>query len=232
MAGEHRARLDRHAAAAVLPELFGEDMRGVGEGGIGVAIGQAERGGDVRVEIAVRARRAFLGRRRGSRRPPAARRIARSRPPPRPRRCSACRRSPPRPAGRHKSLHRAPARCWVRATAIAGLGSSIGSGALRIGSGRSSAVSTAWTPGMTNAALASQPRSLAWACGERTKQACSTPGSFTSSTKRPRPASERRVFEPRHARAEMLRAHYCVPAFRAAPRRRCAASSAAATMPA
>src|SRR5580704_12056250 len=48
---------------------------------------------------------------------------------------------------------------------------------------------TAWTPGMANVASVSKPRSLAWACEERTKQACSAPGNFTSSTKRPRPES-------------------------------------------
>ena len=58
------------------------------------------------------------------------------------------------------------------------------------------------------------------------------PGQLHVVDESPAAGNERRVFEPRHARAEMLRAHYCVPAFPAAPRRRCAASSAAATMPA
>src|SRR5262245_51801759 len=58
--------------------------------------------------------------------------------------------------------------------------------------GRSSAVSTACTPGMARAAAASMPRISAWACGLRTKQACSVPGSLMSSTKRPRPMSSGR----------------------------------------
>jgi len=50
---QHRAGLDGHAAAAVLPEPFVEDVRRIGEGGIGVAVGETERGGDVRAQIAV-----------------------------------------------------------------------------------------------------------------------------------------------------------------------------------
>src|SRR6516165_5461895 len=55
--------------------------------------------------------------------------------------------------------------------------------------GRSSAVSTAWTPGIVRAADASMERIVAWAWGLRTKQACSAPASLMSSTKRPRPVS-------------------------------------------
>src|SRR5215469_5213107 len=55
--------------------------------------------------------------------------------------------------------------------------------------GRSSALSTAWTPGIARAADASIERIAAWACGLRTKQACSAPASLMSSTKRPRPVS-------------------------------------------
>ena len=73
--------------------------------------------------------------------------------------------------------------------------------------GRSSAVSTACTPGIARAAAASIDRIRACACGLRTKQACSTPGSFMSSTKRRAPGEQRRIFEARDAGAEMLRAH-------------------------
>ena len=40
--GEHRARFHRHAAAAMLPKRFGEDVRGVRKGRVGVAVGQPE----------------------------------------------------------------------------------------------------------------------------------------------------------------------------------------------
>ena len=62
VAGEHRARLDRHAAAAVLPELILEDMRGVGEGGIDVAVSKLERRQHIGAERGVRPRRAVLDR--------------------------------------------------------------------------------------------------------------------------------------------------------------------------
>ena len=220
MVREHRARLHRHAAAAMLPELFLEDVRGAREGAFDVAVVQAKRRGDVRAEIAVRARRVLGGSGAAVRRPPAALRIAGSAPPPRPRRCSACRRSRPRPAGRRNTPRRAPAPVGCAATS-AGLGSSSGSGSLRIGSGRSSAVMTAWTPGMASVALVSKPRSLAWACGERTKQACSVPGNFTSSTKRPRPASSA------GSSSRVTRAPKCFAPIVSSPlRRRCRAGAA------
>ena len=62
VAGEHRARLDRHAAAAVLPELILEDMRGVGEGGIDVAVSKLERRQHIGAERGVGPRRAVLDR--------------------------------------------------------------------------------------------------------------------------------------------------------------------------
>ena len=62
VAGEHRARLDRHAAAAVLPELILEDMRGVGEGGIDVAVSKLERRQHIGAECGVRPRRTVLDR--------------------------------------------------------------------------------------------------------------------------------------------------------------------------
>src|SRR6185437_16903309 len=65
----------------------------------------------------------------------------------------------------------------------------IGIGAWAIGPGRSSAVSTACTPGTARAFVASIERMRACACGLRTKQASSVPASLTSSTKRPRPVS-------------------------------------------
>src|SRR6266487_1912894 len=55
--------------------------------------------------------------------------------------------------------------------------------------GKSSAVSTACTPAIARAADASIERIFAWACGLRTKHACSVPTSLMSSTKRPRPVS-------------------------------------------
>ena len=63
VAGEHRARLDRHAAAAMLPELVLEDMRGVGEGGIDIAVCELERGQYIGAERGVRSRRAVFDRR-------------------------------------------------------------------------------------------------------------------------------------------------------------------------
>ena len=60
VARQHGARLDRHAAAAVLPDHLLEDVRGAGEGGLDVAIGEREAGDDVRGKIAVRARRIVL----------------------------------------------------------------------------------------------------------------------------------------------------------------------------
>src|SRR5262249_58548061 len=77
----------------------------------------------------------------------------------------------------------------VRGVLIDGLGTSIGIWPFAMRGGRSSAVSTAWTPGITRAADASIERIVAWACGLRTKQACSAPASLMSSTKRPRPVS-------------------------------------------
>ena len=62
VARQHRARLDRHAAAAMLPEHFLEDMGGAGEGGIDVAIGERKPRDDIRSQIAMRARRAVLDR--------------------------------------------------------------------------------------------------------------------------------------------------------------------------
>ncbi len=58
--GQHGAGLDRHAAAAVLPECLLEDMRGAGEGGLDIAISEREAGDDVFGKIAVCARRVVL----------------------------------------------------------------------------------------------------------------------------------------------------------------------------
>src|SRR4051812_43219968 len=55
--------------------------------------------------------------------------------------------------------------------------------------GRSSAVKTACTPATARAAAVSMARIFACACGLRTKQADSTPGTLMSSTKRPAPTS-------------------------------------------
>ncbi len=60
VARQHGAGLDRHAAAAMLPEHLLEDVRGAGEGGLDVAISEREAGNDVAGEIAVRARRIVL----------------------------------------------------------------------------------------------------------------------------------------------------------------------------
>ena len=57
---QHRARLKRHAAAAMLPEHFFEHMRGIRERCIDVAVSEREAGDDVRSEIAVRARAVVL----------------------------------------------------------------------------------------------------------------------------------------------------------------------------
>ena len=62
VAGEHRARLDRHAAAAVLPDLILENVRGIGESCIDVAISKLERGQHIGAERGVRPRRAVLDR--------------------------------------------------------------------------------------------------------------------------------------------------------------------------
>ena len=59
---------------------------------------------------------------------------------------------------------------------------SSGSGPRTVISSRSSPVSTATTPGSARAADASTARTRPWASGERTKAACSIPGSVTSST--------------------------------------------------
>src|SRR3989442_2046703 len=66
---------------------------------------------------------------------------------------------------------------------------SLGTRSVRMRWGRSAAVSTAWTAGTASAAAASIERIVACACGLRTKQAESAPGSLTSSTKRPCPVS-------------------------------------------
>src|SRR6266478_1999045 len=84
--------------------------------------------------------------------------------------------------------------------------------------GRSSAVSTAWTPGIARAADASIERIAAWACGLRTKQACSAPASLMSSTKRPRPVS--RVGSSRRA----TRAPKCFAPMVGCPQQRNAAA--------
>src|SRR5581483_6610973 len=55
----------------------------------------------------------------------------------------------------------------------------------------SAPVSTPCTPSSARAELASTLRMRAWACGLRTKAACSMPASFTSSRKRPCPVSRR-----------------------------------------
>ena len=74
VAGEHGARLQRHAAAAMLPEHFLENMRGAGKGGIDVAIGEREARDDIRARSlwararAVLDRGAAIGRRRRARR--------------------------------------------------------------------------------------------------------------------------------------------------------------------
>ena len=52
-------------------------------------------------------------------------------------------------------------------------------------------MNTARTPGTASAAAVSTPRTGARAKGLRTKQACSMPGSDTSSTNVPRPVSSR-----------------------------------------
>ena len=56
---------------------------------------------------------------------------------------------------------------------------------------RSSAMNTACTPGSASAAVVSMPLIVARAKGLRTKQACSMPGRWTSSTKVPLPVSSR-----------------------------------------
>src|SRR5262245_6338617 len=107
-----------------------------------------------------------------------------------------------------QTSRRANASC-VRGVAIDGLGTSIGIWPLAMRGGRSSAVSTAWTPGIVRAADASMERIMAWAWGLRTKQACSAPASLMSSTKAS--GQQGRIFEARDAGAEMLRAHGRMP---------------------
>ena len=108
--GEDAAAFDRMAGAAVLPEIGVEHMRGLGEGGVGVAEIHLVGGDGVGVELAPHRRRAgrdrlaAIGDRRAagrSRRRPARRR---------PRRCSGCRRSRWRPARRHRTPRRRRAR--------------------------------------------------------------------------------------------------------------------------
>src|SRR5262245_17448191 len=74
-------------------------------------------------------------------------------------------------------------------TLMAGLVIRLGMRSERIGSGRSSAVNTACTPGSASAGAASMAQMRACACGLRTKQANSASASLTSSTKRPAPMS-------------------------------------------
>src|SRR5262249_25798369 len=87
-------------------------------------------------------------------------------------------------------------------------GTSIGIWLRAMRAGRSSAVSTAWTPGRSRAADVSMARILAWACGLRTKHACNAPASLMSSTKRPRPVnsagSSRRATRAPKALAPMV----------------------------
>ena len=173
----------------MLPEHFFEDMRGIRERGIDVAVGEREAGDDVRSKIAVRARGVVLDggaaiagggkhvvidddRRRGvlgeiarigdhdgDRLADVTGFIARQ-----------CRLRPRRRDGRigRKHRDRHPAHR---------LGQVVGG---RAPHGRRA---SPW-PRCCRCA-----RSNACACGERTKQACSRPGSFRSSTKRPRPDS-------------------------------------------
>ena len=49
---ENAAAFDRMGGAAMLPELFVEDMRGLVEGRIGVAVDDLVGGGDIGVELA------------------------------------------------------------------------------------------------------------------------------------------------------------------------------------
>ena len=110
--GDQAAAFDRMGGAAVLPELLVEDVRGLGEGGRGVAVGDLEGRDDVAVELAPHRRRVRRRRPGGSRRPPAA---ARSRPRParrRPRRRSGRRR----PRWRRSRRRRTPRRRRARTT--------------------------------------------------------------------------------------------------------------------
>ena len=74
--------------------------------------------------------------------------------------------------GLARIAHLAPRqRRWVRIAVIAGLGTGVGMGSVARRPGMSSAVSTAWTPGIARAAAVSIPPMRACGWGLRTKHA-------------------------------------------------------------
>jgi len=108
--GEDAAAFDRMRGTAMLPKLLVEDVRGLAEGGIDVAIGHLVGGGDIAVELAadrrsVRRRRlAAVGHAREQV-------VGRPRPAPRrPRRDSGCRPARSRQPRRHTRSRRQRAR--------------------------------------------------------------------------------------------------------------------------